>query len=286
MIVWGGTNGSIPLLSGGRYDPAGDTWAATSTDGAPEARTGHTAVWGANRMIVWGGGGSSSSYLDFNSGGRYDPLSDSWLPTSVSGAPSARSGHSCVWTGADAIVWGGRMKSTGIRNNGGIYALGQLTDGDGDSYSPCTGDCDDASAVTYPGAPELCDGLDNDCNLLVDDGIVAPGGVAGLAVAPVGDASRLSWPGLVSATAYDVVSGTLSVLGGTAGSFTSATERCLANDLASTAVDDGATPSIADGFWYLVRAVNCVGAGTYDDGGAGQTGARDAEIGAAPGACP
>jgi hypothetical protein len=32
-------------------------------------------------------------------------------------------------------------------------------------------DCDDTRAVTYPGAPELCDGLDNDCNGVVDDNI-------------------------------------------------------------------------------------------------------------------
>jgi hypothetical protein len=32
-------------------------------------------------------------------------------------------------------------------------------------------DCDDLSAVSYPGAPELCDGLDNDCNGVIDDGL-------------------------------------------------------------------------------------------------------------------
>ncbi len=34
----------------------------------------------------------------------------------------------------------------------------------------CGDDCDDHSNVTYPGAPELCDGVDNDCNGVVDDG--------------------------------------------------------------------------------------------------------------------
>ena len=29
-------------------------------------------------------------------------------------------------------------------------------------------DCDDSQAMTYPGAPELCDGVDNDCNGLAD----------------------------------------------------------------------------------------------------------------------
>ena len=37
-------------------------------------------------------------------------------------------------------------------------------DFDGDGYSPNGGDCNDSNATIYPGAPELCDGLDNDCN--------------------------------------------------------------------------------------------------------------------------
>jgi predicted outer membrane repeat protein len=36
-------------------------------------------------------------------------------------------------------------------------------DADGDG-SPAGTDCDDDDAATYPGAPELCDGVDNDCD--------------------------------------------------------------------------------------------------------------------------
>ncbi|MBM75573.1 MAG: hypothetical protein CMK59_09230 [Proteobacteria bacterium] len=32
-------------------------------------------------------------------------------------------------------------------------------------------DCDDGNDSIYPGAPELCDGLDNDCNAQVDEGL-------------------------------------------------------------------------------------------------------------------
>jgi hypothetical protein len=36
-------------------------------------------------------------------------------------------------------------------------------DADGDGYTPNGGDCNDSSATVYPGADEICDGLDNDC---------------------------------------------------------------------------------------------------------------------------
>ena len=38
------------------------------------------------------------------------------------------------------------------------------TDSDGDGFSELDGDCDDASAAVYPGAPEVCDDRDNDCD--------------------------------------------------------------------------------------------------------------------------
>ena len=46
-------------------------------------------------------------------------------------------------------------------------------DADGDGYgvgSGCLGpDCDDSDSSVYPGAPELCDGIDNNCNDEVDE---------------------------------------------------------------------------------------------------------------------
>ena len=43
-------------------------------------------------------------------------------------------------------------------------------DGDGDGWTVDDGDCDDGDATVYPGAQEVCDELDNDCNGIVNDG--------------------------------------------------------------------------------------------------------------------
>lgn len=39
-------------------------------------------------------------------------------------------------------------------------------------YATMAGDCDDFHETVYPGAPELCDGKDNDCNGMVDDNVM------------------------------------------------------------------------------------------------------------------
>jgi len=44
-------------------------------------------------------------------------------------------------------------------------------DGDGDGYGP-EEDCDDADPGVYPGAPEACDELDNDCDGVVDEDVL------------------------------------------------------------------------------------------------------------------
>jgi len=118
MIVWGG---SFPFLNtGGRYTPGTDSWAATSASNAPGARDAHTAVWTGREMIVWGGFNSLSPPYIFNTGGRYNPITNSWTSTSTVNAPAARDQHTAVWTGSEMIVWGGDNGGP-LLNTGGRY---------------------------------------------------------------------------------------------------------------------------------------------------------------------
>jgi N-acetylneuraminic acid mutarotase len=121
MIVWGG-NGCCPTYfnTGGRYNPATDSWTATSTANAPDARLIHTAVWTGSQMIVWGGQGPLPPPGFFNTGGRYNPSTDSWTATSTINAPAARAYDTAVWTGSEMIVWGGSPYT----NTGGRYEPG------------------------------------------------------------------------------------------------------------------------------------------------------------------
>ena len=119
MIVWGGFDGGNYFNTGGRYNPSTDSWTATSTTNAPTARAQdtHTAVWTGSEMIVWGG---YDGFNIFNTGGRYNPSTDSWTATSTTNAPAARCGHTAVWTGSEMIVWGGGGGGA-FFNTGGRY---------------------------------------------------------------------------------------------------------------------------------------------------------------------
>jgi N-acetylneuraminic acid mutarotase len=112
-------NYTLPTIAGST-GCINDTWTATSTTNAPDARSGHTAVWTGSEMIVWGGGVNPT---ELNTGGRYDPSTDSWTATSTTNAPAGRHQHTAVWTGSEMIVWGG-TDPTGYLNTGGRYNPG------------------------------------------------------------------------------------------------------------------------------------------------------------------
>jgi hypothetical protein len=123
MIVFGGANASGINTHNGRYNPVTDSWLPVSSAGAPNVQYFHSATWTGTRMIVWGGS-QSFSCGEFSgcsgAGAAYDPTTNSWSPISSVGAPSARSGHTALWTGSKMIIWGGSTP-LGDTNTGAIY---------------------------------------------------------------------------------------------------------------------------------------------------------------------
>ena len=97
------------------------------------------------------------------------------------------------------------------------------------------------------------------------------------------DRGTLSWDTDVeTATGYDIVRGSLSILRGTGGAFDVATEECVGDDWPTSSVSYVVDPNAGDAFWFLVRAAG----DTYDSGDVRQVGSRDSGINASPASCP
>ena len=117
MIVWGGyyyDGNDHYVNTGGRYNPDTDSWTTTNTTNAPVGRESHTAIWTGSRMVVWGGFYADPFTHELNTGGKYDPNTDSWAPMITINVPAGRDSHRAVWTGSEMIIWVALTMSLGI----------------------------------------------------------------------------------------------------------------------------------------------------------------------------
>jgi hypothetical protein len=114
---------------------------------------------------------------------------------------------------------------------------------------------------------------------------LVPSGSPVLSLTHASSVTTLDWTTLPEASGSDVVQGDLVILH-LGGGLAAATTHCLANDFAGSSVTHGTAPSPGGGYWFLVRGTNCGGGGTYDSGGGGQVGPRDAAIDSSAHACP
>ncbi len=55
--------------------------------------------------------GGPSRYPETSEGYRFNPVTGMWSALPTAGAPSARFGHSAVWTPSELMLWGGTVAS-------------------------------------------------------------------------------------------------------------------------------------------------------------------------------
>lgn len=72
----------------------------------------------------------------------------------------------CTLIGGTTLVNG---VETGLIT-GFVLSEVDCTDNDGDTYTTCDGDCDDHNPAVHPGAAEICNGMDDDCDRVIDEG--------------------------------------------------------------------------------------------------------------------
>jgi hypothetical protein len=114
-----------------------------------------------------------------------------------------------------------------------------------------------------------------------------PAGTPFLTVDRTGAQTELSWTAVAEAGWYDVAYGDVQVLRDSGGEFDFATGGCQVGKVAGTSHQfTGGDPLPGAATWYVVRAVNCKGYGTYDSGAPSQVGSRDVEITASGLDCP
>jgi hypothetical protein len=149
--------------------------------------------------------------------------------------------------------------------------------------------CDGGVGLCLPGTPPVCDDGDPCTADSCDPGLGCqnippsfPGEVKSLVVDP----ALLSWDSEPDATGYDIVQGDLELLLSSGGDFTASVTACLDDDRTITDIPISGELSAGEGFWFVVRGVNCAANGSYDTGSASQVGSRDSEIDVSPSSCP
>ena len=122
LTIWDGSQWVFTAPVAGMYVMVKGENRVYKYDGA--AWIGTTA---SPQVLIWGGWNGAKA---FRNGSRYNPVQDNWALMKNSGAPSARYGHTLVWTypitttiTPTMIAWGG-FNGTSYTNTGSRYDPG------------------------------------------------------------------------------------------------------------------------------------------------------------------
>lgn len=259
--------GNVVLYGGRLWNGLSDTWVLTGWSwtqiqvSGPGPRMGHQMTFDSGRgMTVLAAGADSLD--DTERTWEFDGAT--WSPVTTPYSPDMRRyGATMFWDSVRnvAVLSGGRP--WGIPPSySDTWAYGPDDDGDlrvgGYDNCPQIPNADQANS-DLDARGDACDCAPTDPGSW-DPPLVVPSMVAsGISTTTLswGDQGTDVGPGVM----YDVVTGGLLDLRGT-GSFATAT--CLASHLGTPSASDSRTPDPADGFYYVVRARNTCGLGTFE----------------------
>jgi hypothetical protein len=124
LYLFGGRIGTAVTNEGYAYDPAQDKWRKLPTTGAPIARSDAFATWMGNKLFVWDGRDMTGASVA-NSGGIYDPATNTWSAVATGSAPAKRGAPYpkngwAAGSGSKVFFVGGEDGTT-AKHDGGIY---------------------------------------------------------------------------------------------------------------------------------------------------------------------
>ena len=178
-LVWNGSGYGVSWQDT-RNDPRGYSamyFARLSSVGVKigdDARISENEGDSPMRALAWTGSEYGLSWFGYQQGNweiYFARITSSGVKIGgelrITNDPAESDSPVLVWNGTQfAVAW------RDYRSGGGVY-FGRIAchclngdndaDADGDGYRACQGDCDDGDSSTYPGAPQICDGRNNDC---------------------------------------------------------------------------------------------------------------------------
>jgi hypothetical protein len=198
--------------------------------------------------LVWSGSEYGVSWHDYSDGNEeiYLARLDSYgnktgIDVRLTSNPAISSYPSLVWTGKQyGVSWQDSRDGNYEIYSARIGCCGN--DADMDGYGACF-DCNDNDSTVYPEAPEINDGIDNQC--LGDPGYGMVDDIEGNSgFNNLSDKTKYSWQAQPNATGYEVARST----------YKNFSQNCTKFITSNTYINDSEIPAAGVTFYYLVRA--------------------------------
>ncbi len=192
VVLFGGFAGATYVADTWEWD--GSVWMNVTPVVSPSARIYHALAYDSarERVVLFGGFAGGTYFAD-----TWEWDGTAWVDVTAAVSPSIRVGHALAYDSArsQVVLFGGVSSISSLLADTWEYGpplertcdgqddnanglIDEGCDGDGDGYCAAGmpvvglppvcplggGDCEDADGAMHPGAAEICDGLDDDCD--------------------------------------------------------------------------------------------------------------------------